>query len=143
MKWSAMWRGAGLALLLLFVVGGTGARAAGTGAAAEVKTAIEHANNSFKSQTLKDSVWHLHHVINCLVGPADPAFDKSAGDPCQGQGKGVLVDIQAGMGKDAQYWDAWWSADIAKQAVKMTNLGQVHQAAHAVVLILMSAENMK
>jgi len=76
-------------------------------------------------------------------GTHDPAFDAAAGNPCQEEGKGALADIQAMMGKGAQYWEAWWAANIAEQAVKKTTLAQVHEAAHVVTLILTDATKMK
>lgn len=51
--------------------GSAGARAA-TGATAELKTALEHAGFAEKQESLKTVTWHLHHVLNCLVGPTNP-----------------------------------------------------------------------
>jgi hypothetical protein len=37
---------------------------------------------------------HLHHVVNCLVGPKDSNFDQAAGNPCNGQGNGAIADTK-------------------------------------------------
>lgn len=51
--------------------------------AAQYKTAIAHAGYAEKAGAMTDVTMHLHHVLNCLVGPTDKMFDKAAGDPCQ------------------------------------------------------------
>jgi hypothetical protein len=35
---------------------------------------------------------HLHHVVNCLVGPNGQGFDAGAGNPCKDQGNGAIPD---------------------------------------------------
>lgn len=37
---------------------------------------------------------HLQHVINCIEGPGGKNFKTASGYPCQGQGNGILVDLQ-------------------------------------------------
>ncbi len=41
---------------------------------------------------------HLRHVINCFEGPQGKNFNAAAGYPCQGQGSGILNDLQAASG---------------------------------------------
>ena len=38
---------------------------------------------------------HLHHVVNCLVGPGAPDYDAAQADPCKGQGMGAIPDSMA------------------------------------------------
>jgi len=40
---------------------------------------------------------HLQHVMNCLEGPRGKNFRPAVGNPCQGQGSGVIVDLQAAV----------------------------------------------
>jgi len=108
----------------------------------ELKTAITHAGFAEKYDTTKEVTLHLHHVINCIVGPADPMFDKVAGNPCQGQGKGIMPDIKAAMGQDQEYQVAWWLAHLADQAIKMGNLAQAKAAAHIIKTQLTSMSKM-
>jgi hypothetical protein len=108
----------------------------------EIKTAITHAGFAEKYDTMKEVSLHLHHVLNCLVGPADKMYDKTAGDPCQGQGKGILPDIKGAMGEDQEYQVAWWLAHIADQALGMGNLAQERAAAHIIRIQLTSMSKM-
>lgn len=77
-------------ILLAIVMSSTAASAA---AGTELKTATAHAKMAAQSAGLEGVQMHLHHVVNCLVGPDGDAFDGSAGNPCKGQGNGVLNDM--------------------------------------------------
>ena len=104
--------------------------------AVELKTATTHAGFAAKYEALKEVTTHLHHTLNCLVGPQDKLFDAAAGNPCQGQGNGYLPDLKAAKGETAAYYDAWWAAQIAGQAVNAKSLGEAKAAAHIVNLLL-------
>ncbi len=110
---------------------------------AELKTAITHAGYSAKADALKGVTTHLHHTLNCLVGPADPRFDAAPGNPCKGQGNGFLPDLKATKGETEQYHEVWWVAAIADQALKTENLGQTKAAARIATVVLQDAEKMK
>jgi len=116
--------------------------AAEMGLGAELKTAITHAGFAQKYDTMEEVTLHLHHVVNCLVGPNDKMFDAGAGNPCQGQGNGILSDIKAQTGEDQQYQVAWWLAHLADQAITMGNLPQAKAAAHIVEVQLTSMSKM-
>lgn len=113
---------------------GTPPAAAATGLQDELKTAITHAGFAAKYDSLNEVTLHLHHVLNCLVGPSGTMYDAGAGNPCQGQGSGILTDIQ-GMSKD-KYNEAWWAAQIANEAITMKNLDQAKAAGRVIVLTL-------
>ncbi len=102
----------------------------------ELKTASTHAGFAAKYEALKEVTMHLHHTLNCLVGPQDKLFDAAAGNPCQGQGNGYLPDLKAAKGETTGYYDAWWAAQIAGQAVSAKNLGEAKAAAHIVNMLL-------
>ena len=126
-----------LYLLMITIVavsafGVQSSQAAMMGMSDEMKTAITHAGFAEKYDTMKEVSLHLHHVINCLVGSGDPMFDGAAGNPCQGQGKGIMPDIKASMGEDQEYQVAWWLAHVADQAIKMGNLQQAKAAGHII-----------
>lgn len=101
----------------------------------EVKTALTHAGFAAKYDTLKEVTLHLHHVVNCLVGSRDKMFDASAGNPCEGQGNGIVADIPATMGTGAQY-EARWTARIAADAMSMKTVEEARSGAHIVTLAL-------
>lgn len=136
------WLVLGTAVAALVAFGTQASPAASTGMANELKTAITHAGFAEKYDTTKEVSLHLHHVINCLVGSGDPMFDKAAGNPCQGQGKGIMPDIKTAMGQDQEYQVAWWLAHLADQAIKMSNLQQAHAAAHIISVQLTSMSKM-
>lgn len=122
--------GFGVVVSLMFGV--PASRAAEMGMAEELKTAITHAGFAEKYDSMKEVGTHLHHVVNCLVGESDPMYDKAAGNPCQGQGKGIMPDIKAKMGEDQGYQVAWWLAHMASDAAKMGNLAQAKAAGHII-----------
>lgn len=73
---------------------------------------------------------HLQHVINCLEGPNGTNFVQAAGYPCQGQGRGILVDLQAGVaagigGSNRALRFATIAHTLALQAVRF---GEVNEA---------------
>jgi hypothetical protein len=134
-----------LVLATVLVLGGSGVfaqynyatpkyAAGAMGLQDELKTAITHAGFAAKYDSLNEVTLHLHHVVNCLVGPSGSMFDSGAGNPCQGQGNGILMDIQ-GMSKD-KYNEAWWAAQIANEAITMKNLDQAKAAGRVIVLVL-------
>ena len=107
---------------------------------AELNTAVTHAGFAAKYETMKEITLHLHHALNCLVGPQDKLFDAAAGNPCQGQGNGYLPDQKAAKGESSnQYYDAWWAAQIAAQALASDNMGQAKAAARIVNMVLENA----
>lgn len=138
----ARWSILGIALCAVFAFGIPSLSAAEMGVKAEIATAVAHAQFAQKYDTTKEVTMHLHHVLNCLVGPADQMYDKAAGDPCQGQGKGILPDIKSAMGADQQYQVAWWLARLDDQAIKMGNLAQAKAAAHIIEVQLTSMSKM-
>lgn len=67
------------------------------GASTEITTAATHAGFASKSGTIKMVHTHMHHAINCLVGPGGNGFDTAALDPCKNSGHGAIPDtIDAG-----------------------------------------------
>ncbi len=62
--------------------------------AKEVSTAATHAGLAAKASDMKTTQMHLHHVINCLVGPKGKGFDAAPGNPCKDQGNGAIPDTK-------------------------------------------------
>ncbi len=60
--------------------------------AKELATAATHAGLAAGAPDLKTTQMHLHHVVNCLVGPNGEGYDKSNANPCNGQGAGGIPD---------------------------------------------------
>jgi hypothetical protein len=58
----------------------------------QVGTASKHAGFAAAATDMKDVQKHMHHVLNCLVGPNGKGFDESFGNPCNGQGQGAIPE---------------------------------------------------
>jgi hypothetical protein len=138
----ARWYMFGVAVVVALTFAIQATRAAEMGMGEELKTAITHAGFAAKYDTMKEVTLHLHHVINCIVGSDDKMFDKAAGNPCQGQGKGIMPDLKAKGGMDQEYQVAWWLAHMAEDATKMANLVQAKAAAHIIEVQLTSMSKM-
>jgi len=61
-------------------------------AKSEIATAAQHAGLAAAAPDLVQTHMHLHHAMNCLVGPQDADFDKTNTNPCAQQGKGAFPD---------------------------------------------------
>ena len=61
-------------------------------AAAEIKMAASHAALAVKASDVQSVHTHLHHVLNCLVGPSGKGFDVTNANPCTGSGNGAIPD---------------------------------------------------
>ena len=61
-------------------------------AASEIATAAQHAGFAAAAPNLAQTHMHLHHVMNCLVGPHDGDFDKTNTNPCAQDGNGAFPD---------------------------------------------------
>lgn len=63
-------------------------------AAPEVKTAAVHAGLAAKAANVKGVHTHLHHALNCLVGPDGDGFDSDEMNPCGDMGNGAISDTK-------------------------------------------------
>jgi hypothetical protein len=62
-----------------------------------VATAAQHAGLAASSGDIAGVQRHLHHTLNCLVGPEGEGFDQSAGNPCQAAGGAIPQTADAEM----------------------------------------------
>src|SRR2546423_1794048 len=76
------------ALLLPFAF----ASAAFADAASEVVTAATHASLAAGAADIAGVHTHLHHALNCLVGPKGDGFDAKELNPCAQGGSGAIPD---------------------------------------------------
>jgi hypothetical protein len=114
------------------------AQAAGLGGAAlkQTDTAIAHAGMALGAKELKIAHMHLHHVINCLVGPKGKGFNMHYLDPCKGMGQGAIVDA---MGNAQAETDLHGALRQAEMGLKTTTLTAAHADAQQVMKTLQSA----
>lgn len=70
-------------------------------AAADAKQALgiaaQHAGLAASAANLNVVHTHLHHVLNCLVGPGGDGFDAAPGNPCAMAGGAIPQEKNAGM----------------------------------------------
>jgi hypothetical protein len=66
---------------------------------AEISTAGQHAGLAAGGADIATVHMHLHHTVNCIVGPNGAGFDAKELNPCQNQGAGALVDATSASTK--------------------------------------------
>ena len=65
----------------------------------EIVTATTHAELAGGAPDLNTVHSHLHHALNCLVGPGGNGFDAKELNPCAQSGKGAIPDSTAAAKK--------------------------------------------
>ena len=113
----------------------------GAGTIDALKTARTHATNAARSETLRDSLWHLGHVVNCLEGKGGKNYDANNLNPCQGQGGGILPDLQAAarsyrMGASTALDLSRKAEQLAMDTLKLSDLTQLKSGAEKVADML-------
>ena len=113
----------------------------GAGTIDALKTARTHATNAARSETLRDSLWHLGHVVNCLEGKGGKNYDANSLNPCQGQGGGILPDLQAAarsyrMGASTALDLSRKAEQLAMDTLKSSDLTQLKSGAAKVADML-------
>lgn len=95
----------------------------------QLQTATFHAGELAQRGAIAATQTHLQHVVNCLVGPQGTQFNSAPGYPCQGQGNGIIPDLQAaadagvgGAGKALRF--ANLSLTLALQAQRMADVNE-------------------
>ena len=71
---------------------------------------------------------HLHHTLNCLVGPAGKGYDATVANPCKDQGKGAIPDTSDAQKKDMLQR----AANSALDALKETDLDTIKKDASSI-----------
>jgi hypothetical protein len=61
-------------------------------AGSETVTAATHAELAAGASDVNGVHSHLHHALNCLVGPGGKGFDAKEMNPCAQSGKGAIPD---------------------------------------------------
>ena len=61
-------------------------------AGAEITNAALHAGLAAKASDIAGVHTHLHHTVNCLVGPGGTGFDAKELNPCANTGGGAIPD---------------------------------------------------
>ncbi|MGH6877404.1 MAG: hypothetical protein ACREHV_08515 [Rhizomicrobium sp.] len=68
---------------------------------AEITTAAMHAGLAAQAGNIEGVHTHLHHTVNCLVGPNGAGFDAKQLNPCANSGNGAIPDATNNATKQA------------------------------------------
>lgn len=111
----------------------------GTDLKAELTTARTHANNAAGSEALRNVQSHLTHVVNCLEGKTGRNYNQAEGNPCEGQGSGIIPDLRGAQGGAAWMAVAEAAADLALKGSKLTDMTSARNAARGAAALLGTA----
>ncbi len=106
------------------------ARAADLGA--EIANAHMHAGLAAQASDVATVHSHLHHTLNCLVGPKGTGFDARELNPCANDGNGAIPD-ETDAGKKTAPQAA---ADKATAGIAASDLAGAQKEAAAVANML-------
>jgi hypothetical protein len=102
----------------------------------EIVNADLHAGYAAVSPAIAVAHSHLHHTVNCLVGPGGNGFDANEMNPCDQSGKGAIPDT-ADTKKKAALEAA---AAKAREGIASSNFADVKKDAAATEAMLKKAE---
>lgn len=103
----------------------------------QLATAVQHAEFSMGADDVDMAVRHLGHVLNCIAGEGGEGFDGSWGHPCDGQGAGLVSDIEGHAAADDLMAVLRSAHGLAMEGVEAGSLGAVQAAAAGVRALLM------
>ena len=113
----------------------------GSAAAGQLQTARMHAGFAAGADVLAGTLDHLAHTVNCLEGQRGANYNARALNPCQGQGNGIIPDLQTESGRGqmgaARAMELSREADrIAVETLRVTDLARAKAAATRVAELL-------
>jgi hypothetical protein len=101
-------------------------------ASSEVVTAETHADLASQASDLNGVHMHLHHAVNCLVGPSGKGFDAKELNPCANAGNGAIPDSK----DQAKIQELNAAVAKAEQGIQATDMVAAKQAATATAAML-------
>ncbi len=105
--------------LVMLLTGPAGAESNSAAAKKQLQTAYFHASElAQRGNAIAATLQHMQHVMNCLEGTRGKNFRAGPGNPCQGQGGGILNDLMAAQETGAKGADR--ALRYAKVAQNMT-----------------------
>ncbi len=79
---------------------------------------------------------HLGHALNCIEGQKGRNFDARWGNPCEGQGQGLLADLRQDPAGRAWLLVAEAADQLAVSGLRTRDLAQKKNAARGVSALL-------
>jgi hypothetical protein len=101
----------------------------------EIVLAEQHAGLASQATDIATVHSHLHHTLNCLVGPGGPGFDAHEMNPCANAGNGAIPD--GGVLKKLSLEGA---AAEARKGIAEPDLAKAQKAAADTAAMLKKAE---
>jgi hypothetical protein len=114
---------------------GDPARALANAVHSEIVLAEQHAGLAAQSMGVALVHTHLHHTLNCLVGPGGPGFDAQEINPCANVGHGAIPDSVAAKQPSLEA-----AAAEARAGIDEPVLAKAQQHAAATETMLKKAE---
>lgn len=96
-----------------------------------ISTAATHAGMAASGTDVAGVRRHLHHVLNCLVGPEGQGFDAAPGNPCANAGGAIPQTADAAVKEKLQK-----AATLLRTAVTSDDLDAAKKAATDVQALL-------
>jgi hypothetical protein len=85
----------------------------------------------------------MGHVVNCMEGARGKHYDVNNMNPCQGQGTGIIPDLEAAgsgqTGATSALGTVRKADDLALETLKLADLAQVKAGASKVAAMLSQA----
>jgi hypothetical protein len=103
---------------------------------AEITNAAMHAGLAAKGTDIATVHTHLHHTVNCLVGPGGQGFDAKELNPCANNGAGAITDSTSAATKEALQG----ALAKAENGLAATDLTTAQQEAKAAAGVLKAAK---
>lgn len=127
---------AGLSTAIMSAVLSMGVPAQAADVHGEIVTAATHAGLAAQSSTIDTVHMHLHHTLNCLVGPGGNGFDAKEMNPCANTGNGAIPDSSDAT-KKAALQNA---ANEAATGISETDLAKAQKDASDTAALLKAQE---
>ena len=89
-----------------------------------IATAKNHAGLAANGANIGAVQTHLHHVLNCLVGPGGQGFDAMPGNPCNAAGGAIPQTADAAMKTKLET-----AATTARSGIASTDIAVAKKAA--------------
>ena len=91
----------------------------------EIANAATHAGLAAQAADISGVHTHLHHTLNCLVGPKGVGFDAKELNPCANDGNGAIPDATDAASKT----ELEAAADKARTGIAATDLATAKKVA--------------
>jgi len=101
-------------------------------ASSETVTAATHAELAAGAGDIEGVHMHLHHSLNCLVGPGGNGFDAKQLNPCAQSGHGAIPDTSDATKKSSLKA----AADNARAGLASNNVKEARRDASAAASLL-------